>query len=229
MRVIAYYSGDNYKVEADLLIASMRKYDLTYYVQRFPSEVDWYHGVAIKPLFIVHCRNEFSGALLFVDVDAVFHDDPSEYFDNLQKEGYDFGAHWFQGAAFGYDRFRNDDWMLSGTMFWGDTDNARKLLSEWISLNISKQRKGDWTGSGQANLATIVNSNQIPDLKIKRLPGRYCYVFDKPWAYPLDEPKIIEHTIASRENKDKSKGRVNTPRRQRIEQLREEFKQWMKT
>ncbi len=217
MKVIAFFTQGPYEKEADLLERSLRANNIDYYIAGYPAEIDWHHAVALKPIFIDHCRKQFKGPLVSVDVDAFFHSNPSEFFDALTC---DFAAHWFQGPSGGYDRSRNDDWFLSGTMYWGDTERARLLLTAWRLFNGAKQRDGAWEGGGQANLRDILDDSMAEGLEVVRLPGCYCYVHDKPWGYPDDEPRIIEHLIASRENKDQSKGRVNGAKRIRTIELK---------
>jgi len=222
MRVVAYHTGGPYTQEAELLVASLEKLKIDHHVENVGAATDWDHAVSLKPIFIYRMREMYTGPLVSVDVDAFFHSDPSAYFDGLDT---DFGAHWFQGPSGGYDKTRNDDWMLSGTMFWGDTKEARELLKTWSLVNAAKQAVGHWAGGGQANLRSIVESQLkmgMGWLRVTRLPGEYCYVYDKPWAYPEGTVPCIEHTIASRENRGKSKGRVHRGRQDRIAVLRKE-------
>jgi len=217
MKVIAFHTGGRYEEEAELLGASLDRLCIDYHIAKIEGfKGDWDRAVALKPVFIAECRNAFKGPLVSVDVDCFFHEDPSDYFDSLKC---DFSAHWFQGPSGGYDRERNDNWLLSGTMYWGDTLRARKLLRAWIHENNRKQALGDWKGGGQANLYDVLKMNKIDGLRVLRLPGRYCYVFDKPWAYPKGCVPVIEHLIASRENRGASKGKVCAKRSKRIEEL----------
>ena len=220
MKVVAFHTGGPYQKEANLLECSLRSCNIDYYIKKIPITCDWDRAVSLKPAFILECRKKFEGPLLFVDVDAVFHSNPSEYFDSLNC---DFAAHWFQGPSSGYDRSRNDNYFLSGTMFWADSLNARLLLDAWLSLNKQKQALGIWEGGGQANLNAVIEASVVNGLRIVKLPGRYCYVFDKSWAYPEGEQVIIELLIASRENRGPSKGKVNLLRRKRIAVLRRGF------
>ncbi len=156
--------------------------------------------------------------MLWVDADAIVWENCDRYFESL-CEGADFGAHWFQGPAGGYDFTRNDNRLLSGTLWFNDTPAAKALLSAWVDLNSTLSANGIREGGGQKNLWYLTTC--MKDLRIARLPGRYCYVFDKPEAYPDGEPRIIEHTLASRENRGDSKGKVNANRQARLRQIDE--------
>lgn len=214
MKVVAFHTGGTYHKEARLLARSLHLLKIPYVIEEFAPVRDWDDGVAMKCSFLKEMRARWAGPILYVDVDAVFHRDPSQYFDSIKE---DFGAHWFQGPAFGYDRHRNDNWFLSGTLFLNDTPGARKLLDAWHAENLSRMEKGDRTGLGQASLRDVVEKGG--DWTIRRLPGEYCYVFDKPWAYPPGTKPVIEHLIASRENRGRSKGKIHRGRRERITQL----------
>lgn len=220
--VVAFYT-DGYAEDAALLEASLERAGMSYYMSHLLDEGDWDENTAQKPIFISAMRELLDGPILYVDADAFVHENCEAYFDELGERGVDFGAHWFRGPAFGHDRSEVREegwWMLSGTLLFGDTDAARRLLDAWIERNEEKRAAGDRTGGGQKNLQEIV-PEMDSETKIERLPGRYCYVFDKPWAYPEDEPRVIEHTIASRENRGESAGKVNAARRERVAELRE--------
>jgi hypothetical protein len=212
----------------------------------FPARSDWYGNTAEKAHIIRDAREVCPGPLLYVDVDAFVHSNCSKYFEQLAAAGADFGAHYFAGPAGGHDRSKVSafcpgcnapvrlaatscpacgaepispvGWrLLSGTLFFGDTPGARRLCDAWVAKNDQLAAQGIREGGGQKNLWRVVTEME-GELKIQKIPGRYCYVGDKPWAYPPNEPMVIEHTIASRENRDGT--RVNAWRRQRIAELR---------
>jgi len=214
MRVVGYWSGRAYYREAKLLVASLERVGIRdYWIKEYPPASDWDEGVALKAEFIAECFERFGGRFLYVDVDAVFHENPADYFDKLDC---DFAAHWFQGPKYGYVR-RNDNWFLSGTMWWGSTEKARELLAAWRRRNAEKRAVGITEGAGQANLAEVIP--HVRGLNVVRLLGRYCYVWDKPWAYPPGEKPIIEHLVASRENRKRGCRRLHLGRRRRQAEL----------
>lgn len=217
--VVGYYTaGGIYEREAARLTASLLRVGMRHSVCRIPKAPDWDAAVAQKPVVLQIARDVLQGGMLYIDVDAVVHEDCSAYFDALEGR-YDFAAHWFQGPSGGYDRTRNDDCFLSGTMWFGDTPQARALLEAWLECNALHVAAGELIGGGQANLCDVLTDGVVKGLRIHRLPGRYCWVFDKPWAYPAGEYPVIEHLIASRENRGASNGKVNRPRRERIAEL----------
>ena len=222
MLVIACYSaGTSYASEAALLGASLSRAGMDAEIVSFPDQGGWYPNTAYKARFIRDMRHKLKGPLLYVDVDAFVHENCAAYFDSLGESGVDLGVHYFAGPAGGHDRskVRPEGWrLLSGTLFLGDTIRARELTRMWCSINAVLRDGKCPQGGGQKNL-WFVTTCMGDRLKIERLPGRYCYVFDKPWAYPAGEPIIIEHTIASRDNREII--RTTEARRLRKEQLSE--------
>ncbi len=219
MIVFAYYTADGaYPEEADRLESSLRRVGMKHIVRPIPATGDWNKAVWQKPFQIRSCLTGWNEPVLYIDVDAVVHANCSSYFAALEPD-YDFACHWFQGPAKGQDQTRNDNRLLSGTLWFNTTDRARRLLDIWCQTNRNKLAQGDETGGGQRNLWETYHTQFALGLRSHNLPGRYCYVFDKPWAYPKDEPKIIEHLIASRENRGESAGIVNEDRQQRIREI----------
>ena len=218
MKVIAFHTGGRYVEEAALLKASLDRVKMDYFITEFNPVKDWDRAVAMKPRYIADCLKRFKEPLLMVDVDAFFHSNCDAYFDGIQS---DFGVHYFQGPKGGYDQTRNDNHLLSGTTYWNNTPCARLLLAAWQLRNEEKQAKGNWEGGGQANLAEVLAEELVAGLKTHLLPGRFCWVFDKSWAYPKGCVPVIEHLIASRENRGMSVGTINESRQQRILELKE--------
>lgn len=223
MLVVAYFSeGTPYEREADLLRASLERVGMPHRIDPVPDRGGWYANTAYKAEFLGAVREEESGPLLYLDVDAVVHASCECYFDRLGTRGIDFGAHWFRGPArkpTGREVTREMPRMLSGTLFLGDTAGCRALLSNWRALNELWRSRGIVQGGGQKNLWFTLTC--MPGLRTERLSGRYCRVFDKPWAYDPNEPVVIEHTIASRDNRGPK--RNGSSRVARLIELRREY------
>ena len=222
MKTVAYYTRDTaYEREADLLRSSLEAVGMDHEIVGVEDAGSWRANTARKATFLRRMRSDLDGPLLYVDADAFVHENCTDHFDLLSDLGFDFGAHWFRGPAFGHDRsaVREEGWwMLSGTLFLGDTDRCRWLLDAWCALNETWAEHGIAEGGGQKNLWFTVTC--LRGLHVKRLRGRYCYVFDKPWAYPEAEYPVIEHTIASRIHRGESNVGVDK-RRARLKELRD--------
>jgi hypothetical protein len=216
MKVVAYYTaGTTYETEADLFERSLKKCGITnYLITPIEKTKDWYAATALKAFFLHDSLMKHGEPILYCDVDAVFHQNPTAYFEALERR-FDFAAHWFQGPAGGADKTVNANRLLSGTLWLNYTEKTKQLLSAWGQMNSLLSDLKIPEGGGQKNLWYMTTC--MKDLRIKKIPGRYCYVFDKPWAYPDNEPRIIEHTIASRENRNRV--RVDKGRRDYLEKL----------
>lgn len=232
MITAAFYTDTgSYAEEAEILRASLDAVGMDHDIHEAPDEGDWHANTAQKPLFIAKMREVHSGPLLYIDVDAFVHENCADYFDRLGREGYDFGAHWYAGPPKGDDRSRccgcldgggctREHRLLSGTLFFGDTDGARRILETWIAGNAFWRQRGVMDGGGQKQLWWTV-TRMSESIKVKRLPGRFTWAFDREWAYPDEEYPVIEHTLASREHRGPSLGKTHQGRQKRIQQLRE--------
>jgi hypothetical protein len=230
--VVSYFTiGTTYEREAELLGGSLDRLGIRSKIVGIEDRGSWDANVAAKPLFLREVRKTVLGPILYVDVDAFFHENPIPYFDGLADRKIDFAAHWFAGPGKGHDFSKNcsclrtgrcnrEHRLLSGTLFFGDTKAARDLIDVWIAFNRACASAGWKTGGGQKNLWAVVRS-RARDLRSVELPGRYCYVFDKPKAYPDGEPIVIEHTIASRDNRAPPVGRKKKKDKARAARIRE--------
>lgn len=232
MLVVGFFSkGTAYEDEARIFTASLDKVGMKYDVRGFTSKGDWYANTAQKAELIRDARAEHKGPMLYIDVDAFVHVNCAAHFDELGAKGYDFGAHYFSGPAKGRRWHRACNTyldvlsqygiearrLLSGTLFFGDTEGARALLDNWVKLNAALRSMELLQGGGQKNLWYLTTC--MEGLRIAKLPGRFCYIADKRHCYPKAEPNWIEHTIASRENRETV--RVNPERRKKIEALKQ--------
>lgn len=234
MRVIGYYT-DSYAADASLLVRSMDRIGVPHFLVHVHERGSWDANTGHKATFLHAQRRFWAGPLLYVDVDAFMHHDPREWLREHVGPEVDFAAHWFAGPGRGWNtgdvcrcvqggECDKPHRMLAGTLYLGDTPGCAQLLAAWCFRNRMKREAGDGSGGGQRNLWEAIE--ETDGLTTARLPGRFAYVFDKPWAYPADEPRWIEHTIASRENRPRrdmqDRGfwrRTNKERRRRIAQL----------
>jgi len=233
LTTIGFFSyGTPYEQEARLLAASLDRVKMKYVLRGFPDRGDWYANTAAKAELIREARYSMEGPLLYVDVDACVHANCAAYFEGLADAGVDFGVHWFAGPSKGKKRkdvcacvrqrpCNRPHRLLSGTLFLGDTAPARNLVDRWVDKNAELRRAGIIDAGGQKNLwRVVVEMEAEGSLLMEKIPGRYCIVGDKLFAYPPGERTIIEHTIASRENRD-VRGRFNGWRQRRMMELRQ--------
>lgn len=218
MVVSAFTEGTPYESEAMRLRASLDRFGIPSLIRPFPDMGDWHANVFSKVSILNHVALEYSGPFMWIDADAFVHYDFREHLMNLMGST-DFGAHWFQGPKGGYDYSRNDNWFLAGTLVFSGSPQSKELIGYWYRLSDPRGK-----GSGQETLRKIIEESDFSIevdgmLTTRKLPARYTYIFDKSMHVTPDEPNWIEHTIASRENKDASKGKVNDARQKRLAEL----------
>lgn len=230
LTVVAYYTrGTSYELEAALFRASVERLGLRPFIVARHDAGSWDANTAAKPSVIRAARRFHRGPILYVDVDAFVHEDPRPYLEPLVRDGVDFALHYFRGPAKGHDRSKVRDegwWPLTGTIFVNDSPGAYAVLDRWIHENNVRRIRGDESGGGQRNLQRVLPELEAdPGVKLGRLPGELCFVFDKPWAYPPETEIVIEHTIASRENRDpkRSLRHLVEARQARIRELKAEL------
>lgn len=214
-QLIAFYTDSGtYDKEARRFELSLHRAGVPqdqFYIEKYLDHGNWNRNTAIKPQFIRdYQKAEPTKSLLYIDVDAVIHQNPLAYFAGLEPS-YDFACY-----------FSPEGRLLSGTLWFNHTEAAAELLETWIQRNLDKAAAGDWTGGGQRNLWETLTSQPWPQLRMHRLPGRYCWAFRRPEWYG-QEPRIIEHLLASRENRDESAGKVDPVRRTRIQEIEESW------
>lgn len=207
--------GTPYEADAARLVASLQRFGIPHDVEGFADRGDWYANTAHKAEFIRGKRRRVRGPLLWLDADAVLHADVRPYFAGLVSD-YDVAAHYFRSAD-GQQYQPDARRLLSGTLWLNDTPAALRLCLAWCKLNDLLRGEGYEQGGGQKNLWYLTTCHPRP--RVHDLPGGYCYVFDKPWGYEPRTTPIIEHLIASRENRGPSKGTVHAGRQQRIAEL----------
>lgn len=181
LHVVAFHTMDKlYTEEAKRMYASAKKLGLNIFIQQYKSKGDWVKNAAIKAQFLLDCRLKFSGPILYVDVDALFHNDPTEYLLNLDC---DIAVH--------FDC--QDHHLMSGTILLNETPKTEELLRKWVELCHNQLDMWD-----QKALELILEEN--PDIRCSRLPVVFCWVFDRVYNFSFkgDSPIYIEHLQASR-------------------------------
>lgn len=188
--VVGYFTeGSLYEREARRMEYSARQLGISIHLEPVPDRGSWLANVRAKPAILTALRNRFDGPLLYVDVDAIFHQDPWPYLD-------------FHPQDVAYCTMR-DGLARSGTILIKDTTGARNFLAEW--QRRLDANPADWD---QAPLtAMLIDSGKSPTVEytIGLLPVSLCCVFDRSpelLSDPLPDA-IIEHLQASREQAER--------------------------
>lgn len=168
----------NYKEHADKLKASLEALNLPHIVSEIPDQGGWDKNTKYKPHFILSCLQNYP-YVVWTDADSIVRR-PPVLFDKLTCD-----------VAF--HRFKNIE-LLSGTVYFRNTENTNKLLNQWIAINNKKPKVWD-----QKNLDAAV---KITDgLNVGSLPLSYCCIYDLGRRQQVNVEPVIEHFQASRQLK----------------------------
>ena len=209
--IIAFHTPDKvYRAEAARLKKTLDALGLRYHFFEVSPEKNWVRTTLLKPSWISRAREELSGPLLYIDVDALVHADPWPYLS--QFEG-DLSAFVFPNGQF-----------ASGTLLVADTPGARDFLTQWNDWaqrrlaedNNTLSHAGD--DGDQGALSDLVRSSEQlgGSLRFNRLPVNLTHIFDRVDWYFTYGSILIEHLQASREH---VRDRRLTRRRQRLSEL----------
>ena len=182
--VCAYYTRNTlYQQKAEKFIASLKKFDVPYYVEAIEDKGDWYKNTVYKPTFLKRMLEKFHPlSIVYVDCDAEFLRYP-DLFENWSGLTYiDVGVYVFDRSC--YTKSRGGFEVLSGTIFLKNNEKVYKIVEKWEKECQSNPRIWD-----QRSLEKVLEGNY------HELPGEYCKIFDR-----MDEIKdpVIVHYQASR-------------------------------
>ena len=191
MRLISFYTKDTpYEAEADKLRNSCLMLGLSVEILGVPDRGSWDANHKWKPFVIKRALNTGDDDVLFVDADATLHGVPE-----IDGEGCDFGVHIMDKAYWGQDTKRRNFSLMSGTLWFPNTDKARDILTAWEDENELEPKR--W---GQKNLEKVVSFN--PQLgvcddgyRMLMLSERWCAIDKTMWG--IDDA-IVRHHQASR-------------------------------
>ena len=194
--VIAFHTPDEvYRAEAARLKATLDHLGLDHHFFEVEPEKNWVRTTLLKPSWIARAREELSGPLLYIDVDAIVHEDPWPYLQQLSVDM----------AAVVYDNGQ----LNSATLWIADTSGARTVLDEWQrradqrrGLDVGGlEASGDNGDQGVLKEAVLAEEQeQTPRFSFGRLPSNLAYIFDRTESTYLVGPVIIEQLQVSRES-----------------------------
>lgn len=185
--IVGYYTKNSiYEVHAKKLIASLRKFSIHHDIVPIENQGGWDRNTHYKPGFILGMLDKYPNtAVVYNDVDSEFLQYP-KLFDELNC---DVAVHLLDHALYRalYHRRKAAPEVLSGTIYFGNTDQAREIIRLWKDACNEQIKVWD-----QVLLQQAIGNNYY------RLPPQYCVIHD----YMIDVPnKIIVHYQASREQR----------------------------
>jgi len=180
MQFITYYTSQ-YKECAKLLIEDAKNLKLDLIAEELDDFRSWQQATRFKAVFIQGYLRQFGDDVCWIDADARIRKDPT-VLTELSSKDYDVAAVYFKGTE-----------LLSGTLWMADNDAVHALIADWISLNQDSKRARHLE---QQNLQRAIENN--PEIRVRKLPPEYAYIFDlSKRVYPDIEP-VIEHLQRSR-------------------------------
>lgn len=178
--VVSFFTKDTpYESLAELLRISCERFGVASIIEAREPLGSWERNCAMKAGFVREMRHRLRGPILWVDADAHL----AGSLDDLCTLGADFGVHLLDGWR-----------MLSGTIFFDDTQAAVRLIDRW---HERCQDEPDIWDQIHLDLAWEDIAREH-DLTTAWLDERFVKIFDRP---SICDP-IIVHTQASREHKD---------------------------
>ena len=179
--MIVSYFTENYRKEADKLIKSLKRNEISYVVKELSDQGGWDKNTHYKPIFLLEMMQLGFPYVVWTDADSEVIKPPT-LFDTLDC---DVAFHRFQGTE-----------LLSGTVFLNNTPKTIELLNKWIEVNNQNPTVFD-----QKNLDTALSL--VPDLTIGELPPEYCFIYDLSFLEYGDLKPVFMHWQASRKLKKK--------------------------
>lgn len=201
--IIGFHTTDQtYTREAERLRRCLDLLALPYEIRPVESLGGWVRNAAQKPTIIQEMRARYSGSLLYVDVDAVFHQNP---WNSLGE---------YQNVDIAFYRTPEGE-LLSGTLLLNDTPGAAEILERWVAACASSPEEWD-----QVILDKVLQKNP-EEFRIATIPASFCWIFDCKNQSTVDI--VIEHLQASREGRERKFGFIVPNRlrrrRNRIEEI----------
>lgn len=189
MKVVFYHTDDpTYSRYAALLEASLKRNDISFHKEVIPAS-DWFTAINNKAAFLLRCRQQFEGTLVYIDADAFVHRDFTADVDS-----------WDCDIAFCHYRsyITGREENLSGTVVLKDTPLVRQFLELWKKKSAIDNERWD-----QATLTETVED--LPQLRIHHLEYCFTYIFDNPNFTKSEKAPVIEHLQASRVAKNSNR------------------------
>ena len=199
--VVSFYTPYTaYEDLAELLRASCERYGVAHRIAPRAARGSWERNCAIKAEFVQSMRDRIEGPLVWVDADASL----ASSLDDLAELDADFGIHLLDGWR-----------ALSGTIYFGDSHEARQLIDRWCDRcraepDIWDQIHLDLAWEDVARTA---------DLRTAWLDERFVKIFDR--EPDPGRPPVIVHSQASREHKHEVSGGIRGGEQEPVAEVRD--------
>jgi SAM-dependent methyltransferase len=187
---VCFYTRDTpYQALAARLEASLHRFGLDHRIVGIDPLGSWERNCAMKARFVRDQWRELGRPVVWLDADATVEADPV----TLRRCGADFAIAKTHGWEFG-----------SGTVFFGATEAAGRLLDRWVLRCEADPLLWD-----QMHLdAAWADVASTEPLITQWLPQSYLFIFD----HPPERPPVITHWQASRDHKATVSGGTARPK-----------------
>jgi hypothetical protein len=154
-------------------------------IEAVPDLGGWELNCGGKPNWIMGEWRKCQSGVVWVDVDGRINSEPKILLN--MPPNVDFACHFRNQTLCSGTHYENE--LMSGTLYFGPTQGAFRLLSAWVDEQNENPRELD-----QRTLQKALN--RLSDLTIFKLPKSYCKVFDT-----MDGEAVIEHFQESRKRR----------------------------
>jgi len=193
--VVAFFTEDTpYQGEAEVLKLSLESLGYSYLVCGIANRGTWQKNTQAKAPFIQLMLEEHPGQpLLYLDVDSVMVQPPL-LLDDLDA---DIAAVHFAGRTE----------LLSGTVWFGNTVQCRRVVEKWIRLNLQYPEKlpNGKPAWDQRTLEMAIN--RIGGMRFVELPQEYTWITELTQRHAPGLAPVILHTRGAKRFKNAVNGK----------------------
>lgn len=182
--VVTFYTeATPYQDLLEPWVRSLRAHGVTSFVaESMPKAGNWEQNTNLKPEAIRRAWQTLDEPIVWLDIDAELRKRP-DLFWSLAETDTDFGCH--------YRNRGGRPELLSGTLYFGQTQKAGEILDHWCVSAARNQFEWD-----QRNLQTVIRS--LGGIKAAELPPEYCAIDFMNVADPVVFHKQASRTLRRR-------------------------------
>lgn len=182
--IIGYFTVDTpYEQEAESLKLTLDAFKYKYDILPVPNLGSWQKNTQYKAKVVRAMMNKYPGQpLLYLDVDSlVLH--PLDIFDNMHTLCDIAAVH-----------FHNSTELLSGTVFFSGSQLSRRIVDQWIALNLRYPIKlpDGREAWDQRTLRMAIHA--VRGATFKELPQEYTWIAQLSNSRMPGKNAIILHT-----------------------------------
>jgi hypothetical protein len=193
---VSFYTS-NYSARAEKLQKSLEALNLKHDIREIGDLGSFEANVSYKPRFIGEMMDAHpkSKAIVWLDADATVLSHPALFW---AMWGIDLACHYREGVE-----------LLSGTMYWANTNKAKQIIANWCIAMDRGEGKGRFCPEQQVLQRHVVDWN----VELYDLPTEYCYIEDLPEKNDAGRKvaPIIDQGSASRTERHRQTGINSEP------------------